>query len=45
MHDTEDQKLKAEIEAIMNKVETIMGRIESVIPPGKEKNEQEEEPI
>ena len=43
MQDTEDQKLKAEIDAIMNKVESIMGRVESVIPARKEENEQEEE--
>ena len=43
MQDQEDQKLKAEIDAIMNNVETIMGRVESVMPARKEENEPKEE--
>lgn len=43
MLEKEDQKLKAEIDAIMNNVETIMGRVESVIPTREEKKEQKED--
>ncbi len=43
MQDQEDQKLKAEIDAIMNNVETIMGRVESVMPTNNEDNEPKEE--
>ena len=43
MQDKEDQKLKAELDAIMNKVEAIMGRIESVMPAREEEKEQKQD--
>ena len=42
MLEKEDQKLKAEIDAIMNNVEDIMGRVASVIPTPEEEAEQKE---
>lgn len=43
MLEKEDQKLKAEIDAIMENVQTIMGRVESVIPVRKEEEEPRKE--
>ena len=43
MQDHEDQKLKAEIDAIMNNVENIMGRVESVMPTNNEEKEPKKE--
>ena len=43
MQDHEDQKLKAEIDAIMSNVESIMGRVESVMPARKKDSETQEE--
>ena len=43
MLEKEDQKLKAEIDAIMKNVQTIMGRVESVIPARKKEEEPRKE--
>jgi hypothetical protein len=43
MLEKEDQKLKAEIDAIMDNVKTIMGRVESVIPTRKEEADPKKE--
>ena len=43
MLEKEDQKLKAEIDAIMDNVETIMGRVESVVPAGKKEEKPKKE--